>query len=828
MRFVYPWMLMLLFLLPLVGLLGAWMLRVGGRRMAAFVSPAMRARLAPSPRPGWVAAQLVLMLAGLALLALAAARPQWGRAELRVAARGRNLLIALDVSRSMLAADVHPNRLERAKADILDLLDELQGDRAGLLVFRGKANMLCPLTTDRAFLRQALDGASIDAAPRGETDLADAINRSLEALESATDQNNAILLITDGEDLAGRAVAAAQQAARRGIPIFTVGIGDPQGASVPAVEGSGSLQYQGRAVVSRLDETTLGAIARTTGGTYIPLATSSTASTTLGAIYRQHLTRVAAREYEEQLERRYIERYQLFLIPSILLLLATAALSRGRLAGGRRARAPRADGDAEPATGTTADDADPTTSSSAGQPPLPPPIPGHAVLVGLLLLGVGATLPARADDVVSTNAVAESSPAALASTNGPEIPPGRAGARIAQKLYRQGRFAEAAEAYLAAARGADPAEANRYRYNAALAQMRAGQAQTAAATARPLSMLAGQGAAAELYGAASFQVAAGEAAATNARLRAAQLEQAGAGFQQALRVAPGEGRLHRNLDRALAPLPEAREAAHIEAVLEAHGQTPPDALLGAMLQAQRDLVRGATASFTNRQADVLIRQLEAHGEAQRKNADLWIPLKRALVESEAITNAQQRALVAEQIEQARDTMQRGARRLADLEGEALGELAQAEQSVYLFWQLLSMPPALVAEAIAAQTNAWAHPETPRLPHRPDQPHAARLTQLFQEKFGPWADQIEQQAQADTNAPSFAPGARAEIEQLTAATLQLHQQILEAMQSGGPRPVEAQHEALRNLVRIQELLPKNKNQSQQQPQQNQQQQQQQDQ
>ena len=180
---------------PLVGLLGFWVLRLGSRRMANFVSPEMQARLAPPRSTARVAVQVSLMLAGLLLLVLAAARPQWGRAELRVQERGRNLMIALDVSRSMLAADVHPNRLERAKTDLLDLLAELRGDRAGLLVFRGRANLLCPLTTDRAFLRQArwrLDRP----APRGETDLADAIQKSLDALESAYDQNNAILLIT--------------------------------------------------------------------------------------------------------------------------------------------------------------------------------------------------------------------------------------------------------------------------------------------------------------------------------------------------------------------------------------------------------------------------------------------------------------------------------------------------------------------------------------------------------------------------------------------------------------------------------------------------------
>ena len=796
MRFVYPWLLTGLLLLPLAGLLGFWVLSLGARRLAGFVSPEMQARLAPARRAATVVIQVSLMLAGLLLLVLAAARPQWGRAEVRVQERGRNLLIALDVSRSMLAADVHPNRLERAKADLLDLLAELRGDRAGLLVFRGRANLLCPLTTDRAFLRQALDGVSIDAAPRGETDLADAIQKSLDALESAYDQNNAILLITDGEDLAGRALDAAKRAAARGIPVFTVGIGDPRGAAVPGVDGTGTLQHQGAPVVTRMDEATLAAIARASGGTYIPLATSGTASTTLGAIYRQHLTRVAAREFEEQLERRYIERYQLFLVPAILLLLGTALLSRGRMAGGHTRR-------------TNALDAVP----HGGR---------RAALV--LLLASVATGAVHAQTGVTTTLPPRPSVAPSGSeTNASAVPPGREGARLAQRLYRRGDFAAAAAAYLAAARGSEPAEANRYRYNAALSRYQGGDLAGAAEAVHPMTMLPGQAAAAELYGAARFREAQGPDAATNTALRLNALEQAGAGFQQALRQAPADARRQRNLDRAVKNLPVLRESAHIEHVLAEHGQTPPESLLGRMLQEQRVLLREAPVSFTNQPADRMIRELESLGARQLANSDLWIPLKRALVDSQAITNEQERAQVAERIEQARDAMKQSARQLADLDGEAMNPAARAEQATYGFWQALAMPPGLVAEAILAQTNAWARPQAPRVPYRPDQADAAQLTGFFEQRFGPWADQIQQQAQTDTNAPSLSPEDRAEIERLTAETVELHKQILAALQQGGERPADVQYQALRNMHRIQELLPKQKQQSQ--PQQQQQQQQQ---
>ena len=233
MRFVYPLVLLSLVLLPLVALAWHWMYRRSLRNLARLIAPALQRKLVPAVSRGWFYAQLVLIMSGLAMLVVAAARPQWGRKNEKVISRSRNVVIALDVSRSMLAADVHPNRLERAKTDIMDLIDDLKGDRAALLAFRQKGALLCPLTTDYAFLRQQLDGASPESAPRGETDLGDAIVKSLEALDPATDENNAILMISDGEELKGNALEAAKAAAKRNIPIFTVGIGDSEGAAVP-------------------------------------------------------------------------------------------------------------------------------------------------------------------------------------------------------------------------------------------------------------------------------------------------------------------------------------------------------------------------------------------------------------------------------------------------------------------------------------------------------------------------------------------------------------------------------------------------------------------
>ena len=335
MRFAYPYILLSLSLIPLIGVTWLWLHRRAQQRLALLIAPALQAKLMPARPQATFYIQFVLVLAGLTLLAFAAARPQWGRKDEKVFTRGHNLVIALDVSRSMLAADVHPNRLERAKTDIMDLIEDLKGDRAALLAFRNKGSLLCPLTTDYAFLRQALDGVSPESAPRGETDLGDAIRKALAALDPALDEYNAILLISDGEDLKGGALEAAAEAARRNIPIFTVGIGDPSGTTIPGEGGKGVQQFKGTAVQTKLMDETLDAIAKASNGRYIPLGTAGTAHTTLGSIYRRHLRTIAAKEQQEQIENRYQERYQLFLFPAALCLLAAAWLSRGRLCGNR-------------------------------------------------------------------------------------------------------------------------------------------------------------------------------------------------------------------------------------------------------------------------------------------------------------------------------------------------------------------------------------------------------------------------------------------------------------------------------------------------------------
>lgn len=801
MRFVYPWLLLLLSAVPLLGMIWIWFFRRSRLRLSLLVSPAMQSRLMPRDHTLRFYAQFALIMAGLAFLSFAVARPQWGRRDEKVTTRGRNLVIALDVSRSMLAQDVHPNRLERAKTDIMDLINDLKGDRAALLVFRSKGNLICPLTSDYAFLRQTLDGATPESAPRGETDLGDAIRKSLEALDPAFDEYNAILLVSDGEDLKGDALESAREAAKRNIPIFTVGIGDTAGATIPGAEGQGVQKHKGTPVQTRLTAETLTAIANASNGRYIPLGTAGTAHTTLGAIYRRHLSQLAAKEQQELIENRYQERYQFFLFPAILCILAAACLSRGRLRG-QTSRKTSAVAAVLTLLATIPIHSQPAPKTSGSQP------------------STFSVQPANQDDQAlppDANASVESP-----ATNRPPVivAPGRAGARVAQRLLHKGKPAEAAEAFISAARGADREEAETYRYNAACAYWQADDHENAIAQLRSLLTSQTYGArAGELLGKLLLEKSKAELTEQPASGITA-LEEAATAFQRALRDTPQDERRQRNFTRAVDPLPQARENAHIAKVLEKHGQTPPDALMDRMLSEQRAITEAAAGVFTN-DAPEMIAQAESLASRQKELSDLWIPLKQQVLQ--AVTNQQQQAFFANQIELARDSMKGTSQALQDLLPESAAEAERLEQLVYPFWQAVAMPPSLIDEDIMCQSNAIHSIKARHLENRDTQEEALALTGLFRQRFPQWAQQHLHQAQADTNMPPFTAEDQANIENIAEHTEKLQKEIIEKKPAENERR-SLQEQALKNLLEIRELLPKNPSQSQQQQQQQQEQEQ----
>ena len=268
----------------------------------------------------------ILVLA-VAAIFVALARPQMGFQWKEVKRKGIDILVAVDTSRSMLAKDVKPNRLERSKFGIMDFVSKLQGDRVGLLPFAGTAFLMCPLTLDYDAFGNSLDALDTDIIPQGGTDLAGAIYEAEATLKN--DANHKILiLVTDGEDLEGEALTAATEAKKRGLTIYTIGVGTPSGELIPLAAGGRDGAFvkdeTGQPVKSRLDESMLQRIAEATGGRYEPLGQQAEG---LEAIYRENLSLIPKQDLQEKMQQVPIERFQWPLMVALVLLLMEFAIS---------------------------------------------------------------------------------------------------------------------------------------------------------------------------------------------------------------------------------------------------------------------------------------------------------------------------------------------------------------------------------------------------------------------------------------------------------------------------------------------------------------------
>ncbi|MGZ0165897.1 MAG: VWA domain-containing protein [Planctomycetales bacterium] len=324
-----PTFLFALWLAPLIGGLFVYAHRKRKATAATFAEAAMVERLMPPFESGRVWGKTIVMTLAVAFLIVACARPRFGVFFEDVSGRGVDLFVLLDVSRSMLAEDVAPNRLERAKSDVVDLLQKLEGDRVGLIAFAGAPVELVPLTTDHGFFRMVLDDVDPDSAPRGGSLIGDAIRKAMEAMEERQDRDQVIVLITDGEDHDSFPAEAAQQAADRNIRIISVGLGDTgEGARIPKRAEDGSLvftKHDGQEVWSKMDESLLKEIALATSGAYVPARTTAY---DLGLIYDEHLAKLTRGEFQSEKRKRYREQFQLFGGIGLALLLIEMLIPR--------------------------------------------------------------------------------------------------------------------------------------------------------------------------------------------------------------------------------------------------------------------------------------------------------------------------------------------------------------------------------------------------------------------------------------------------------------------------------------------------------------------
>ncbi|HEY5089083.1 MAG TPA: VWA domain-containing protein, partial [Polyangia bacterium] len=275
----------------------------------------------------------VLVLAGLAATFVALARPLAGFRWEEERRDGIDLMFAVDTSKSMLATDLRPDRLTRAKLAVSDLLRKFPGERVGLIAFAGEAFVQAPMTIDHAVFGEALDALDTTIIPRGGTDIASAIRAAVEAMATEPDRRKLLVLLSDGEDLQGEALAAAQEAAHAGLSIYTVGVGTKSGDLIP-IEHDGQREIlrdaEGHFVTSHLDEQTLRRLAEITGGAYAPLGSSGQGLETL---YRQHLAQLPRRTVEERMHKVYTERFQIPLAVAIGCLMLELALGERRRRG---------------------------------------------------------------------------------------------------------------------------------------------------------------------------------------------------------------------------------------------------------------------------------------------------------------------------------------------------------------------------------------------------------------------------------------------------------------------------------------------------------------
>ena len=269
-----------------------------------------------------------LIITALAFSIIALARPQWGYEWQEVKREGIDILVAIDVSKSMLAQDVKPNRLERTKLAVQDLLKKLKGDRIGLVAFAGDPFLMCPLTADYNGFLMSLEDLDTESVSRGGTNVAAAIEESIKEYDQTSIQHKAVIIVTDGESLEGDPLAAAKKARAKGIKVHCVGIGTPEGELIQVKDIVGNPEFvkdeKGNFVKSRLNEDLLEKIALASGGMYVR---AGGAEFGLDLIYDRELSKLAKREIESKMEKKYHERFQVPLALALLALLAEMFLS---------------------------------------------------------------------------------------------------------------------------------------------------------------------------------------------------------------------------------------------------------------------------------------------------------------------------------------------------------------------------------------------------------------------------------------------------------------------------------------------------------------------
>ena len=337
-RFANDFGLYLLLLVPALIFFYWLVFRWKRQALARFGNLLLLEQLTPSysrKRRIW---KIVLIAAAVLFMALALARPQLGTVLEEVKREGVDIFIAIDVSASMLAQDIPPSRLAKARHEVASLIDKLEGDRVGLIAFAGEAFVQCPLTLDYGAAKIFLDVLEPDLIPTPGTEVGKAVQLALASFEAAERKHKVLILITDGEHHGEDVMPIAEEAERQGLVIYTVGLGSPQGVPIPATDGAVSSGFKknrsGEVVMTKLDELTLEKIALQTGGKYYR---ASSGEAELDRIY-ESISGMEKKELASLKFSQFEERFQYFLAVAFLLLMGELLLSERstRKAEGRR------------------------------------------------------------------------------------------------------------------------------------------------------------------------------------------------------------------------------------------------------------------------------------------------------------------------------------------------------------------------------------------------------------------------------------------------------------------------------------------------------------
>ncbi len=269
-----------------------------------------------------------LLVLALLSIVFALIQPKWGYHWEKIQRRGIDVIVAVDVSRSMFADDIKPNRLDRARREILDLIRMMKGDRIGLIAFAGTAFVQCPLTLDYGACRMFVDELNPTLIPRGGTQIGEAIRKAVSAFEGKEKKNRALIIITDGEDHDSNPIEAAKLAAEKGIKIYCIGIGTPSGSPIRIKNTKGKKVYlkdsKGQLVLSKLDEKTLKKIALITGGAYIQ---ASASGIELDKIYKDRIAKMNKTDLQSTRKKRYEPRFQWPLALALLFIISESLIT---------------------------------------------------------------------------------------------------------------------------------------------------------------------------------------------------------------------------------------------------------------------------------------------------------------------------------------------------------------------------------------------------------------------------------------------------------------------------------------------------------------------